>query len=92
MIVYVIKKYLACSLIITILVAILLWAFGAPHIVFKSLCWAGGIAVYVTYWRFKRQNLWVLYDNLCLSRWWLLGLCCVGFEGIVIGIHIVWAG
>jgi hypothetical protein len=82
---YLAKKYLANTLLIMIVCALLAGARGPDAIILAAMVSAILSAV-VTYWQFNRRNLWVLYDNLRYSAWGYLSLYAITFGGCVIGL------
>ncbi len=80
MISYLIRKYAAVLVSLTVLLSFFPIFFGQPlaRVIPSSIFWGGLFAAIYTLRRFLSLNLWALYDNLRLSRWWLLGaLACV---------------
>jgi len=77
MIWYLVRKYLTLTVLISLAIAVMAVLLGVATgraLVFKSLFWGGAIATFATYQLFKWENLWVLYANLGMSRYVLLGI------------------
>lgn len=76
MIWYLVRKYLVLTVVISFAIAFMAGVMGIaprPNVIFKALFWGGAIATFATYQLFKWENLWVLYANLGMSRYVLLG-------------------
>jgi hypothetical protein len=87
MILYLVKKYLSTAVILTVALTIV------PNIMFKipirailpyAILFSWFISPAVIYYEFKNQNIWPLYDNLLMSKFFLLGL----FSGIHFIIYV----
>ena len=64
----------------------LLLGFPFQETVPQALVWSGPIASIVLYFEFRRQNYWVLFDNLRISRRLYLALfsLSVSLTGIIL--------
>lgn len=93
MIIYIARRYFFTVLVFTALFALLPLAVGAGsllEILPSAVFWGGLVAVLVVYWNFRRRNLWVLYDNLRLPKFVLLGVLmgCLQFLNIFLMFHL----
>ncbi len=87
---YAVRKYLVWTAVVSTAIAVL-WLLGPmpkanPNaLMFRAIFWGGVIGAVVTYYMFKRDNLWVLYSNLRISRFVLLGVlfCAVQFLNVI---------
>lgn len=75
MIRYAARKYTANTLVFTVGFALLPVVFGSSltDVLPTALFWGSAVAAGYTYWRFRKKNLWPLYDNLRVPRFTLLG-------------------
>ena len=84
MIIYLVKRYFFIALIVAVIaLAMIFLIAGMDYGLLKALLnlfLSGIIAIYFTHRSFERQNLWVLYHNLRLSKSMLLALCLVLFQ------------
>ena len=62
---------------------------GINYAVIKSLTWAGLVSLYLINNQFSKHNLWVLYYNLRIPRFVLLGLSFIIFEAAAICCAVI---
>ncbi len=83
---YLARKYVAIVLVLAVLMALFPTIVGMSvhEAVLRAFFWSGLAAAPLTYWEFRRRNLWPLYDNLRLPKWILLALLVGAVEGLVL--------
>ena len=91
MIWYLARKYAALVLVLAILLMMAPMAFGTSpgEVVGKAFFFSSLAAAPLTYWEFRRRNLWPLYDNLRLPRFMLLAALAGVVEGFVLVASLV---
>lgn len=93
MIWYLARKYIALVLVLAVLMALLPTVTGIGtslrQTVVQAFFWSGLAAAPLTYWEFRRRNLWPLYDNLRLPRWALLALFVASVESLILVASLV---
>lgn len=64
------RKYVANTLIFAAALTLISGLSGGSlaAVIPASLFWGSVLAVGYTFWRFQKQNIWPLYDNLRLPR------------------------
>lgn len=82
-------RYFFIAVMLAVVLAFMFFLAGIDNILVKSLFLSGIFAVYFTNLFFTKQNLWVLYYNLCLPKSVLLGLCLFSYEVLSIIIVLV---
>ncbi len=83
MILYLVRKYVAIVLVLAVLMMPFVGT-SMNEVVTQAFFWSGLVAAPLTYWEFRRRNLWPLYDNLRLPKWILLALLVGAVEGLVL--------
>lgn len=75
MIFYAARKYAANTLVLTAVFTLLPVMFGRSFTdsLPPALFWGSAVAAGYTYWRFRKNKIWPLYDNLRVPRVLLLG-------------------
>ncbi len=75
MILYAARKYAANTLVLTAVFTLLLVLFGTSlaDSLPSALFWGSAAAAGYTYWRFRKNKIWPLYDNVRIPRALLLG-------------------
>ena len=83
---YLARKYVAIVLVLAVLMMPFPIIVGTSvhEVVAQAFFWSGLAAAPLTYWEFRRRNLWPLYDNLRLPKWILLALLVGAVEGLVL--------
>lgn len=91
MILYLVRTYVGILIVLAVLLMVLPTLFGIAlrDTVLEAFFWSGLASAPLTYWEFRRRNLWPLYDNLRLPRFALLVLL-VGCVESVILLIILW--
>ncbi|WP_103030265.1 hypothetical protein [Salinibacter altiplanensis] len=84
MILFLARKYFVNTLVFAAALALIPVLFGSSLIdVLPTAFFLGStVAVGYTFWRFRKQNVWPLYDNLRLHR-------LVLFVGLFLGAQLV---
>jgi hypothetical protein len=54
----------------------------------RGLCWGSFGAACMTYFDFRRRNLWILYDNLRIPKHLILGGLAFLFYAIGVGLSL----
>lgn len=81
MIFYLAKYYFGFSIMLGI--AILMFFISMENFIFKSLFWSGVFSIYVTHRFLEKRNIWVLYYNLRLPKYVMLGSCFLVYETLL---------
>ena len=89
MILYFTKKYIVISLIIATLLMPVSLVAGIHSGILKTFIWAGFISGYLTYLLFKRNNLWVLYYNLRIPVFLMIGINIIVYEVLLVFITLL---
>jgi hypothetical protein len=82
---YLARKYVMYVAIVMLILWILLRLAESSSALFQAAFWAGPVAMGVTYWQFRRYNVWVLFDNLRYSAWGYLVGYTLAYEVCVLG-------
>lgn len=88
---YFVRKYIALTLVVSTAIAVVWWLSPMPkgnNLVFKSIFWGSLIATYLTYQLFRRDNLWVLYSNLRIPGYLLLGILLSSVQ--LVNVILLW--
>ncbi len=90
MILYLARKYIANTLILTAVFALLPLLFGSSFssILPTALFWGSAGAAGYTYWRFRKKKVWPLYDNLRLPRFVLLGGLFLAVQPVTVALAV----
>ncbi|PSQ91305.1 MAG: hypothetical protein BRD30_03505 [Bacteroidetes bacterium QH_2_63_10] len=75
MIFYLARTYLVNTLVFAVLFEVVPVLLGTPPtaLLVPALFWGSAAAAGYTYWRFRKKNVWPLFDNLRLPPFALLG-------------------
>ena len=70
MILFLARKYFVNTLVFAAALALIPVLFGSSliDVVPTAFFWGSVMAAGYTFWRFRKQNVWPLYDNLRLPR------------------------
>lgn len=88
MIFYLTRKYLANTLVFAAVFGLLPVLFGgsATAILVPALFWGSAAAAGYTYWRFRKKQVWPLYDNLRLPPIILLGTLFLAVQPLTLAL------
>ncbi len=89
MILYLTKKYVTISLTLAGILIVFFSIGGVKEVYIKSFIWSGIVSVYIINRFFEWRNIWVLYYNLGLPKYVLLGLNFLIFEVTLITAFIL---
>ena len=86
MILYLVRTYGGIFLVMAVLLMLLPTMFGSSpgETVLAAFFWSGLVSAPLTYWEFRRRNLWPLYVNLRLPRLALLALLAGCVESCIL--------
>ncbi|MCS4121951.1 hypothetical protein [Salinibacter ruber] len=90
MIVYLARKYLANSLVFAAAFGLLPVLFGGSltATLVPALFWGSAAAAGYTYWRFRKKQVWPLYDNLRLPPVILLGALFLAVQPLTLALAV----
>ena len=93
MIPYLVRKYVAIVLVLAVLMMPfpLIAGTSVHEVVAQAFFWSGLAAAPLTYWEFRRRNLWPLYDNLRLPRFVLLAVLVAAVELLILAASLVFS-
>jgi len=89
MIIYFTKKYIFISLVIAAVFIVINSFAGMENVVLKSFIWSGLVSGYATYLLFEKKNLWILYYNLRIPKFYMLGMNILLFEIIAVTVILL---
>ena len=84
MLLFIARKYFVNTLLFAAALALIPVLFGSAliDVVPTAFFWGSVMGVGYTFWRFRQQNVWPLYDNLRLPR-------PVVFAGLFLGAQLL---
>ena len=90
MIVYLAQKYLANTLVFAAAFGLLPVLFGGSlaATLVPALFWGSAAAAGYTYWRFRKKQVWPLYDNLRRPPVILLGALFLAVQPLTLALAV----
>ncbi len=90
MIFYLARTYLLNTLVFTTFFGVVPVLFGGSptSLLVPALFWGSAAAAGYTYWRFRKKNVWPLYDNLRLPPLALLGGLFLSVQPVTLALAL----
>lgn len=90
MILYLARSYLMNTLTFAALFGVVPVLLGSPPtgILVPALFWGSAAAAGYTYWRFRKKQVWPLYDNLRLPPVILLGALFLSVQPLTLALAL----
>jgi hypothetical protein len=91
MLIFLVRRYCLTAGAATLLFVALPLTFGSPlwPTVATGISLAAPLAVVITWRDLRRQNYWVLYDNLGVGRMPVLCVCCLILIALGLAIRVI---
>lgn len=92
MILYFTKNYILISLLLAIVLILINTMAGMQNVILKSFVWSGLVSGYAAYFLFEKKNLWILYYNLRIPQFSMVGINIILFEIISVTLILLIQG